>query len=112
MTYDNDFGFLKQKRSAALDPAIGSVYHLDHNIGYLQEGAEEFKTYGAEYLEVIWAALNESSQKNDCLKVVDIGCGGGLVLNEIAKRFPNSKLCGVDPSPLAKRASASMVLSS
>ena len=29
-----------------------------------------------------------------------------MVLNEIAKRFPNSKLCGVDPSPLAKRASA------
>ena len=30
----------------------------------------------------------------------------GFGLNEIAKRFPNSKLCGVDPSPLAKRASA------
>ena len=106
LTYDPDFGFLKQRRSVELDEAIGSVYHLDHNIGYLQEGAEEFATYGAEYLDVIWAALDRTSQKRDQLKVVDIGCGGGLVLNEIAKRFPYSKRYGVDPSPLAKRASS------
>ena len=105
LTYDPDYGFLKQTRSVELDDAIESVYHLDHNIGYLQEGAEEFATYGAEYLDVIWTALDRPSQKTDRFKVVDIGCGGGLVLNEIAKRFPNSNRCGVDPSPLAKRAS-------
>lgn len=105
MTYDPDFGFLKQEMSDELNSAIESVYHFDHNIGYLQEGAEEFKTYGLEYLDVISNKLDVSKSINDPLKVVDIGCGGGLVLNEIKKRYPNSKLHGVDPSPLAERAS-------
>jgi SAM-dependent methyltransferase len=105
LTYDADFGFLKQKMSVELKEAIEAVYHFDHNIGYLQEGAEEFKTYGFEYLDVISDALSDHKAIVHPMKVVDIGCGGGLVLNEIKKRFPNARLHGVDPSPTAKRAS-------
>ena len=36
LTYDSDCWFLKQYPSAELSKAIESVYHLDHNIGYLQ----------------------------------------------------------------------------
>jgi len=31
--------------------------------------------------------------------IVDLGCGGGLLLAEIAERFPAAKLAGVDLSP-------------
>ena len=105
LTYDSNFGFLKQNMSVELEDAIERVYHFDHNIGYLQEGAEEFETYGSEYLAVISNALDASKSISGSIKVVDIGCGGGLILNEINKRYPNCNLYGVDPSPSAKRAS-------
>ena len=33
--------------------------------------------------------------------VLDVGCGGGAALNELAERFPGAKLTGCDVSPLA-----------
>ena len=63
------------------------------------------ETYGSEYLSVISTALESSKSIGESIKVIDIGCGGGLVLNEINKRYPNCSLYGVDPSPSAKRAS-------
>ncbi len=33
--------------------------------------------------------------------VLDVGCGGGAALNELAERFPEAKLTGCDVSPLA-----------
>lgn len=106
LTYDSDCGFFKQYPSAELSRAIESVYHLDHNIGYLQAGAEEFQTYGLEYLNVIRCALDDHIKRDARFSIVDIGCGGGSILNEIKKIYPNSKLYGVDPSPVAERASA------
>ena len=29
-------------------------------------------------------------------EIIDVGCGGGFMLNEIAKRFPNAQLTGFD----------------
>ena len=31
--------------------------------------------------------------------VLDVGCGGGAALNELAERFPEAKLTGCDVSP-------------
>ena len=33
--------------------------------------------------------------------VLDVGCGGGAALSELAERFPEAKLTGCDVSPLA-----------
>ncbi len=33
--------------------------------------------------------------------VVDVGCGGGIVLTTLAEAFPNSRFVGYDPSPAA-----------
>ena len=33
--------------------------------------------------------------------VLDVGCGGGAALSELAERFPEAKLAGCDVSPLA-----------
>ena len=33
--------------------------------------------------------------------VLDVGCGGGAALNELAERYPEAKLAGCDVSPLA-----------
>ena len=56
-------------------------------------------------MDVITDSLSGLKNEGDLLKVVDVGCGGGLVLNEIKKLYPNSIFFGVDPSPLAERAS-------
>ena len=37
--------------------------------------------------------------------VLDIGCGGGVALSQIRNKYSNAKVIGIEPSPLAKRAS-------
>jgi SAM-dependent methyltransferase len=43
--------------------------------------------------------LTERLEKG--IHVVDIGCGAGVALQELAKAYPNSTFEGYDPSPLA-----------
>lgn len=38
---------------------------------------------------------------NDGIHVVDVGCGAGVALRELAKTYPNSTFEGYDPSPNA-----------
>lgn len=34
-------------------------------------------------------------------EVVDVGCGSGVAITELAKAYPNSRFLGIDPSPVA-----------
>ena len=36
---------------------------------------------------------------DDNKTIVDIGCGEGLLMEKVAKRFPAAKIIGIDPSP-------------
>lgn len=40
-------------------------------------------------------------QPNDRVKILDVGCATGFLLNEAAKAFPNATLRGVEPSPVS-----------
>lgn len=102
--YDKKYGFFKQVRTDKLKFALEEVYLLDSNIGYLQEGAEEFQTYGAEYLNLIHQRLYEIFDVDENFKVIDIGCGGGLILDRIKGNFSKADVIGIDPSPIAKKA--------
>lgn len=103
---DEKSGFLKQERIPELLNAIIEVYQLDHNIGYLQEGTDESETYGKEFYEFITATLEKLQfDINTSFNILDIGCGGGLVLNQLNKKYDKARAIGIEPSPLAKRAS-------
>ena len=106
LTVDEVSGFFKQERNKELLTTIGEIYQLDHNIGYLQEGAGEVETYGKDFLEFIFSAIEHSDiDILQLFSVLDIGCGGGFVLNRLNNKYVNAKVMGIEPSPIAKRAS-------
>lgn len=105
LTIDKISGYIKQARSQELLDIIKEIYQLDHNIGYLQEGSEELQTYGKEYLGFISNSIKNSKIDTADMTILDIGCGGGIVLNQLYKEYTSSKVIGIEPSPLAKRAS-------
>jgi len=49
----------------------------------------------------------------ECDKILDIGCGGGMLISLLSERFPNAEIYGVDISEesveLTKRTNASLV---
>lgn len=105
LVIDKHSGFIKQKRHETLLNTIEEVYQLDHNIGYLQEGSDELRTYGKEYLDFIVNCIEKSKISNKSFKILDIGCGGGVTLAQLHEKYPNSESIGIEPSPLAKRSS-------
>lgn len=70
--------------------AVNSWYSLDKHVDdYLSEGRISF------YTELINLANTEGvtfENKN----ILDIGCGPGALLNELNKRYKNTKLTGID----------------
>ena len=57
---DEKSGFFKQERSKELLATIEEIYQLDHNIGILQEGADEIATYGRDFFDFIDLAMQAS----------------------------------------------------
>ena len=89
LVIDKYSGFIKQKRHEELLNTIEEVYQLDHNIGYLQEGSDEVRTYGKEYLDFIVNCIEKSKISNKSFKILDIGCGGGVTLAQLHEKYPN-----------------------
>ena len=81
--------------------SLTRIYHLDANIGFLQEGHALAESYGSEFYRFIEESIAQELSKIE--QVTEIGCGGGYIL----KNFKNSgkKVRGIDPSPLAFRQS-------
>lgn len=42
-----------------------------------------------------------SFRRSDPIRMLDVGCATGFLLNEAAKSYPNAKLYGVEPSPVS-----------
>lgn len=94
----SDDGLLIQTRNQATLNALEKVYGLDYNIGYIQEGYEIATGYVNDFKEFLERYL-DALPRNSSL--VEIGCGGALLLNEFAGRY---NVLGIDPSPTAIRA--------
>jgi SAM-dependent methyltransferase len=48
------------------------------------------------YNELFWESISKHIRKNVPLSILDIGCGPGLFMKELAARFPDAVLCGLD----------------
>lgn len=69
-----------------------------------EDGAKEVERtfcgwYRSTFIDVVLPSLNSIKDKLITgIKVADVGCGSGIALIEMAKRFPNSKFIGYDIS--------------
>ncbi|UCB44741.1 MAG: class I SAM-dependent methyltransferase [Spirochaetota bacterium] len=51
------------------------------------------------YTELFWKSISNHLQEDTPFGLLDIGCGPGLFMKEISKRFPKASLCGADEKP-------------
>jgi 2-polyprenyl-3-methyl-5-hydroxy-6-metoxy-1,4-benzoquinol methylase len=93
-------GLLIQSRTPELLESLKSIYNLDYNIGYIQEGYEIAKGYFEDFREYLFQQVQIAGPN---LEIVEIGCGGATLLRELSLRGHN--VTGVDPSPVSIRAS-------
>jgi SAM-dependent methyltransferase len=90
---------LMQKRIPELLASLETIYSLDYNIGYLQQGYEIAQPYLVDF----WIFLQAEIEKFDRpLRILEIGCGGAILLERL--KALGHKVVGVDPSPLSARA--------
>ena len=61
------------------------------------EGRLVLEDMNVHHLPLTEWALSEIPEFR-CRNILDIGCGGGMLISVLAKMFPDSKICGVDIS--------------
>lgn len=92
-------GLVTQKRRPELLDALDTVYQLNYNIGYLQEGYD----IALPYRDDFWRYLTRTiSGLGENLRILEIGCGGAILLR--ALRDLGHEVVGIDPSPLSHEA--------
>jgi 2-polyprenyl-3-methyl-5-hydroxy-6-metoxy-1,4-benzoquinol methylase len=81
-----------------------SAYHRFHEV-MAEESAQTVVAALFEHILPLATGLLE--QLENGIDVLDIGCGSGLAIIELAERFPNSRFVGYDASPEAIATAAS-----
>ena len=97
--FTNLNGVISAARTSELLRSLTKVYSLDYNIGYIQEDydiaqpfTEDFRKFLFKYSRTLKSEAN----------VLEIGCGGAILLKELMEHGFN--VVGIDPSPTAFRA--------
>jgi len=60
------------------------------------------------YASAVTFLLDQVAAESSRSKIIDIGCGDGRLTHELAKRFPDARLMGVDYSPQAIRLASAL----
>lgn len=78
---------------------INTQQRLEHHHGDLKEFAQKMITsYEKRYTPTFWTFWNKHVTSTPD-KILDLGTGPGLFLNELQKIYPDTKLTGVDAQP-------------
>ena len=96
--YVPELDLLQSLATEELSVTLSRMYKEDANIGFLKDEHTLAKSYGGDFL----VCLNKYLEKYSIENILEIGCGGCLLLEDLAKR--NYNVQGVDPSPVAVRA--------
>lgn len=88
-----------QKRDALTLDYLEQIYKAEYNIGYLQDGNEIAKPYGADLMAFIDRSL--AAWGRHVKRVLEVGCGGCTALSQLQQQ--GYDVIGVDPSPIAAR---------
>jgi SAM-dependent methyltransferase len=74
--------------------------YQEHGEEFMSEVAEGLKTLPRIFLDFVLPQLPSlSAQLREANWVLDVGCGGGWAVVQVAERFPNTKCVGVDVEP-------------
>jgi len=66
----------------------------------LREYARLAKTYDARWAHYVEATARETLKRlRPARRALDVGCGTGVLLERLARAFPETALSGVDPAP-------------
>lgn len=98
-SHDPRIGLLTQATDEKLLTSLRKIYSENYNIGYLQDHNELAKPYAIDWLRFLKESL---AAEKDARTVLEIGCGGCVILKEISNW--GYDVLGVDPSPIATEA--------
>jgi SAM-dependent methyltransferase len=74
--------------------------YQDHDAAFMREMAEALKTLPRIFLDLVLPRLPGLGAKfEDGARVLDVGCGGGWAVVQIAQRFPKTQCVGIDVEP-------------
>ena len=74
--------------------------YQEHGEAFMSEIAEALKTLPRIFLDFVLPQLPSlSAQLQEAGRVLDVGCGGGWALVQLAERFPKAHCVGVDVEP-------------
>ena len=74
--------------------------YQDHDEAFMREVAEALKTLPRIFLDLVLPRLpGLAARLEDGGRVLDVGCGGGWAVVQIAQRFPKTHCVGIDVEP-------------
>ena len=97
-TYDPGLDLIIERRSSELTGLLADIYSRNANVGYLQDGSSMLGSYGEDF----WRFLRDVLAAYPAKNVLEIGCGGCVLLERAREHGCN--VVGVDPSPVAGEA--------
>jgi cyclopropane fatty-acyl-phospholipid synthase-like methyltransferase len=88
------------------------VRYQDHDEGLIREIAESLSSLPRIFCDVVLPRLPRLAERlASGARVLDVGCGGGAAIVEFARRFPASRIVGVDMEPVSIQLARDLIAS-
>jgi 2-polyprenyl-3-methyl-5-hydroxy-6-metoxy-1,4-benzoquinol methylase len=85
--------------------------YQDHDEKFMREVAEATKTLPRIFLDAVLPRLPELGGRLKAgARVLDVGCGGGWAVVQIAERFPSSRCVGIDVEPYSVQLAQQLIV--
>jgi SAM-dependent methyltransferase len=73
-----------------------------HGERFVREVGDALKTLPRIFVDVVLPRLGSLAERLDAgVPLLEVGCGSGHAIVELARRFPNISVVGVDPEPIS-----------
>ncbi len=85
--------------------------YQDHDENFMREIAAATKTLPRIFLNAVLPGLPElGARLKGGARVLDVGCGGGWAVVQIAERFPRSQCVGIDVEPYSVQLAQQLIV--
>jgi SAM-dependent methyltransferase len=88
---------MAERRAMALEPQTHE-HLLAHHRDFKAFAQTMIETHAGRFDPVFWAFVGKHAPEN-VGRIVDLGTGPGLLLKDLADRYPNAAIIGVDGQP-------------